>query len=95
MSTPTRYTDPVRVAAFLRCTLAPAGVTLRDEGGRYVIVQPDWRWLQPEVDARQAGIRAVLAEWAQDAGQQDAEQEAGAGRLAIAPDEAAKWQVTL
>ena len=73
----TRYTDPRRVAAFLRCTLAPAGVTLRDEGGRLVIVQPEWQWLQPEVDARQAGIRAVLAEWAQDAGQQGAEQEAG------------------
>lgn len=62
----TRYTDPARVAAFLRCTLAPAGVTLRDEGGRYVIVQPAWQWLQPEVDAREAGIRAVLAEWARD-----------------------------
>jgi hypothetical protein len=71
----TRYTDPRCVSAFLRCTLAPAGVALRDEGGRYVIVQAEWQWLQPEVDARQAGIRAVLAEWAQNE-QQDAAQEA-------------------
>ena len=38
-----RYADPVRVAAFLRCTLAPAGITLRDEGGRYVIEQAAWQ----------------------------------------------------
>ena len=38
-----RYTDPRRVAAFLRCTLAPAGITLRDEGGRYVIEQAAWQ----------------------------------------------------
>ena len=76
--TPTpRHRDPAHVAAFLRCTLHPAGVTLRDEGGRLVIEQAAWQWLQSEVDARQAGIRAVLAEWARDAGQQDAEQEAG------------------
>jgi hypothetical protein len=70
-----RHADPYHVAAFLRCTLAPAGVTLRDEGGRYVIVQPEWQHLQREVDLRQAGIRAVLAEWAQNE-QQQAEQEA-------------------
>ena len=43
-TTPTpRHTDPAHVAAFLRCTLAPAGVTLRDEGGRYVIEQAAWQ----------------------------------------------------
>lgn len=73
-TTPTpRHTDPAHVAAFLRCTLAPAGVTLRDEGGRLVIVQPEWAWLQGEVDVRAATIRCVWAEWQE----QDAEQEAG------------------
>ena len=80
MTTPTpspRHRDPAHVAAFLRCTLAPAGVTLRDEGGRLVIAQPDWAWLQPEVDARAATIRQVWAAWAaEDGGEQDAEQEA-------------------
>ena len=74
----TRYTDPRRVAAFLRCTLHPAGVTLRDDGKRLVIEQPDWAWLQGEVDARAATIRRVWAEWAAEDGTgQDAEQEAG------------------
>jgi hypothetical protein len=63
-----RHTDPARVAAFLRCTLAPAGVTLRDDGKRLWIVQPDWAWLQPEVDARAATIRQVWAEWAAEDG---------------------------
>ena len=67
----TRHTDPAHVAAFLRCTLAPAGVTLRDEGGRLVIVQPEWAWLQPEVDVRAETIRRVWAMWQeQDAGQE-------------------------
>jgi hypothetical protein len=57
-----RHASPYRVAAFLRCTLAPAGVTLRDEGGRLVIVQPEWRHLQGEVDARAATIRQLWAE---------------------------------
>lgn len=60
--TTTRYTDPRRVAAFLRCTLAPAGVTLRDEGGRLVIVQPEWQHLQDEVTAREATIRQLWAD---------------------------------
>ena len=60
-----RHTSPYHVAAFLRCTLAPAGVTLRDEGGRLVIVQEAWQWLQPEVDARAATIRQL---WADEVG---------------------------
>ena len=80
-TTPTpRHTDPAHVAAFLRCTLHPAGVTLRDDGGRLVIAQPEWAWLQGEVDARAATIRQVWAEWAAEWAAEDAglaEQEAG------------------
>jgi hypothetical protein len=61
--TPTpRHASPYHVAAFLRCTLAPAGVTLRDEGGRLVIQQAEWRHLQDEVTVREATIRALWAE---------------------------------
>lgn len=56
--------DPVRIAAFLR-TLAMCGATLADTGGRYVVREPMWQWLQPEVDLWQAGLRAALQQQAQ------------------------------
>lgn len=69
-----RHASPYHVAAFLRCTLAPAGVTLRDEGGRLVIVQAVWQWLQDEVTVREATIRALWAE-GEGVDTQHAEQE--------------------
>ena len=58
-TTPRRYTDPRRIAAFMD-TLTWAGVTLTDDGGRLTVHGDRTGLLQAEVDKRTEAIREVM-----------------------------------
>ena len=76
-TTPRRYTDPRRIAAFMD-TLTWAGVTLTDDGDRLTVHGDTTGLLQREVDVRVAGIRQVLNERTQDNGERQSKTNAKA-----------------
>ncbi len=60
-TSPRRYTDPRRIAAFMD-TLRWAGVTLTDDGARLTVHGDASGLLQAEVDKRAMVIREMLAD---------------------------------
>ncbi len=58
-TSPRRYTDPDRIAAFMD-TLRWAGVTLTDDGVRLAVHGDASGLLQAEVDKRTTGIREAM-----------------------------------